>query len=73
MSILDQAATVTDFVRLQASDSPAIWFEGREVSYATLDRRSNQCAQALLAAGVAPGDRVAALTKNCDEIGRAHV
>lgn len=67
MSILDRAVTVTDFVRLHASDQPALWFEGREISYATLDARSNQCAQALLAAGVAPGDRVAALTKNCDE------
>ena len=69
MSILDRIATVTDFVRVHARERPeqaAIWFEERELSYAALHHRSSQCARALLAAGVAPGDRIAALTKNCD-------
>jgi acyl-CoA synthetase (AMP-forming)/AMP-acid ligase II len=69
MSFPDGIATVTDFARIQARarpDAAALWFEGRETSFASLDARSSQCAQALLAAGVAPGDRVAVLAKNVD-------
>jgi len=69
MSFPDGIATVTDFARVQARtrpDAAALWFEGRQTSFASLDERSSQCAQALLAAGVAPGDRVAVLAKNTD-------
>src|SRR5438046_2183624 len=38
--------------------APALAFEGRQTSYAELDRRSNQCANALIAAGIKPGERV---------------
>jgi len=47
-------------------DGTAIWFEGRETSYTELDRRTNQVANGLIAAGVKPGDRVAYLGKNLD-------
>ena len=65
MALPSDIATVTDFARRQARirpDAPAFWFEDRETSFATLDSRASQCAQALLAAGVEPGDRVAAPT-----------
>jgi acyl-CoA synthetase (AMP-forming)/AMP-acid ligase II len=69
MAMPQQAETATDFVRVQARvrpDAPALWFEGRETSFAALDARSSQCAQALLAAGVEPGERIAVLSKNTD-------
>ena len=69
MSFPDGISTVTDFVRFQARtrpDATALWFEGCETSFAALDTRSNRCAQALLTAGVQPGERIATLTKNLD-------
>ena len=48
-------------------DQTAIWFEGETISYHELDRRSNQVANGLIAAGVKPGDRVAYLGKNLGE------
>ena len=69
MSRADDVTAVTDFVRVQARERPdaaAFWFEGRETSFADLDARSSRCAQALLAAGVPPGGRVATLCKNTD-------
>src|SRR5262249_16573238 len=62
-------ACVADVVRRQARDRPdevALWFEGRETTYAELDRLSSQCAQALIAAGVEPGERVGVLAKGAD-------
>ncbi|HLY56585.1 MAG TPA: long-chain-fatty-acid--CoA ligase [Stellaceae bacterium] len=47
-------------------NAPAWWFEGRETSYGAFDEQANRCAQALLAAGVRPGERVALLSKNND-------
>ena len=47
-------------------DKAALIFEGGEISYGALDRRSNQVANGLIAAGVEPGDRVAILAKNID-------
>ena len=69
MSWADAVTTVTDFVRVQARERPdaaAFWFEGRETSFAELNSRSSQCAQALLAAGAQPSERVATLCKNTD-------
>lgn len=57
---------VADVARHHGRDRPdaqALWFEGEAISYAELDRLSSQCAQALLAAGVQPGDRVGTLAK----------
>jgi acyl-CoA synthetase (AMP-forming)/AMP-acid ligase II len=69
MSSTDDVTSVTDFVRVRARrhpDAPAFWFEGCETSFAELDARSSQCAQALIAAGIQPGGRVATLCKNTD-------
>jgi acyl-CoA synthetase (AMP-forming)/AMP-acid ligase II len=69
MSNTSGAAIVTDLLRKHASQRPeaaALWFEGRETSFAMLDRRSSQCARAMLAGGVRPGDRIATLTLNSD-------
>jgi long-chain acyl-CoA synthetase len=48
-------------------DAPALHFEGREWTYGRLDADSSRVAQALLAAGVTPGDRIAFLDKNVPE------
>ena len=44
----------------------AVKFGDRETTYFDLDAQSNRVARAMLAAGIAPGDRVSALTKNHD-------
>ena len=57
---------VADVVRLHRRERPnaqALWFEGVSTSYAELDARSSQCAQALIASGVQPGDRVGTIAK----------
>ncbi|WP_309644260.1 long-chain-fatty-acid--CoA ligase [Phenylobacterium sp.] len=57
---------VADVARRHAvirPDAQALWFEGEAISYAQFDALSSQCAQALLAAGVQPGDRVGTLSK----------
>ncbi len=62
--------SIADLVRVHGKerpDSPAITFEGRTVTFGELDARSNQVAQALLAEGVGPEDRVAILDKNSIE------
>jgi acyl-CoA synthetase (AMP-forming)/AMP-acid ligase II len=59
-----------DIARAHAAarpDAQALWFEGRSTSYAELDARSSQCAQALLAAGVAPGERIGTLSRGNDD------
>ena len=60
---------LADIPRHQATlygGATAMWFEGRETSFAELDQRTNQVANGLIAAGVKPGDRVAYLGKNMD-------
>jgi acyl-CoA synthetase (AMP-forming)/AMP-acid ligase II len=49
-------------------DRPAILFRDRAVTYAELERRSNQLAHALLALGLQRGDRVAVVSPNRPEI-----
>lgn len=48
-------------------DAPALTFDGETWTFAQLNARSSQTANALKAAGVGVGDRVALLTKNCAE------
>jgi len=43
---------------------PALIFNGESVTYGALNRTTNRVAQAMLAAGVQPGERVAILAKN---------
>ena len=60
-------ATVADVVRVhgrERPDAPALVSGGRSLTFAELDRRSSQVAQALRAAGVRAGDRVAFIDKN---------
>ena len=55
--------------RHQAAAQPAriaLTFEDRETNYAALDRRANQVANGLLAAGMRPATRIAVLDKNHD-------
>ena len=61
---------IADIPRVQAQLRPtetALWFEGRETSFAELDARSNQIANGLLRLGLQPGDRVGYLAKNTDQ------
>lgn len=69
MIVFDGVETVADITRVQARLRPegaALWFEGRGTSFAQVDARANQVANALIAANVEPGDRVAYLGKNMD-------
>ena len=59
-----------DIIRTHAAERPlaaALTFEDVTWSFAQLHERSSQSANALRSAGVAAGDRVALLTKNCAE------
>ncbi len=59
--------TFAQIIREHAANTPqapALTFEGVTWSFAQLDGFSSQSANALRAAGVGPGDRVALLTKN---------
>jgi long-chain acyl-CoA synthetase len=62
--------TIANLVRRGAAESAAhaaIRFEGQSCSYAELDDRSSRVAAGLLHEGMAAGDRVALLAKNCPE------
>ena len=60
---------LSDIPRAQArarGDSVALSYDGRDTSFAELDRDSNRFAQALIAAGAGVGERICVLAKNCD-------
>ncbi|MEX3941870.1 fatty acid--CoA ligase [Paraburkholderia sp. BR10937] len=66
---LDSMTTLAEIARLHAQHRPhdvALSFDVRETTYGQFDARTNQVANALIGAGVAPGQRVAYLGKNCD-------
>jgi len=70
MTDLSLIKSVADVSRVQARERPdaaAIFFQGRTTTFGELDAMSNACAQALLAQGLKPGDRVAVLSKNNDD------
>jgi len=48
-------------------DRPALLFKGHRVSYAELERQSDAFASALVAGGIAAGDRVALCLPNCPQ------
>jgi acyl-CoA synthetase (AMP-forming)/AMP-acid ligase II len=65
----DQMQTLGDVARYQARERPdqlALVFEGRETTYAEFNRHTNQVANALIAAGLTKGQRIAYLGKNSD-------
>lgn len=62
-----RSRNVADLVHLQAlknPNRPALIYKGHTDSYADLDRHIDQAANALIAAGVKPGERVAFLSHN---------
>jgi acyl-CoA synthetase (AMP-forming)/AMP-acid ligase II len=65
----EQMQTLGDVTRIHAAQRPdatAFEFEGRHTSFAALDAHTNQVANALAAAGVRQGDRIAYVGKNSD-------
>ncbi len=65
----DGFRSLVDAVREHARARPdklAFRFEGRGTTFAQFDRHTDQVANALIAAGVQPGDRVAHVGKNTD-------
>ncbi len=61
---------IADITRVQAQRRPtetAFWFEDTSVSFAEMDVRANQVANALLKLGLEPGDRVGYLAKNTSD------
>ena len=66
---LHEISSVAEITRYQArinGDRIAQFFEGRETTYLELDRRANQVANGLLAAGCSPGTRIGYIGKNSD-------
>ncbi len=66
---MEQFSTLGDVVRYFSCDrgaAVALSFEGRETTYAALDRQSNRAANALLMAGLTKDQRICYLGKNCD-------
>lgn len=62
-----QPSTIEEIVRVHSAsrpDAPITTFDGETTSYGEMHRRSNQIANALRAAGVGQGDRVALIAKN---------
>ena len=65
----DRMKTLGDVARYHAEARPeetAFSFEGRDTSFAAFDRHANQVANALIAAGLKTGDRIAYVGKNSD-------
>jgi acyl-CoA synthetase (AMP-forming)/AMP-acid ligase II len=60
-------ATIIRTHAAQRGDGPLLTYAGRTISYAEMDAASSRVAQALLADGVGPQDRVAFLDKNGPE------
>lgn len=69
MSVSQEPANLADMIRARAAsrgDATAFEFEGRRTSFAEFDRKTNRVANALIALGVKPGERIAYLGKNSD-------
>ena len=63
----DDLYSVSHAVRRQAiaqSDTAVFTFENKRTTFSELDKKSNQTARALIAAGIKKGDRVGVLSKN---------
>jgi fatty-acyl-CoA synthase len=69
MSATATARNLADVVRDRAKtrgEAVAYEFEGRQTSFAEFDIKTNPVANALIAMGVKPGERIAYLGKNSD-------
>jgi len=69
MSAPEKFENLADMVRARAKargDATAYEFEGRRTSFSEFDVLTNRVANALIALGVKPGDRIAYLGKNSD-------
>src|SRR6476619_1825423 len=69
MSTSQQPADLADMVRNRAKtrgSALAYEFEGRQTTFAEFDIKTNRVANALVALGVKPGERIAYLGKNSD-------
>ena len=64
--ILNTLGEIVEQQACRLSDKVVYRFEGRSTSYATFNRHAKQIANALTAAGVKHGDRIAHLGKNTD-------
>lgn len=65
----ERMRTLGDVARYHAEarpDAVAFSFEGRDTTFAAFDRHTNQVANALIAAGLSTGDRIAYVGKNSD-------
>ena len=65
----DQMPTLGDIARYHAKTRPgavALTFEGRVTTFADFDRATNRVANALIAGGLKPGQRIAYVGKNSD-------
>ena len=69
MSVSEEPANLADMVRARAiarGNAIAYEFEGRRTSFAEFDIKTNRVANALIALGVKPRERIAYLGKNSD-------
>ena len=69
MSTTQPLANLADMVRERATsrgNATAYEFEGRLTSFAGFDVKTNKVANALIATGLTPGQRIAYLGKNSD-------
>ena len=69
MSASQQPANLADMVRDRAKtlgNALAYEFEGRHTTFAEFDVNTNRVANALIALGLKPGERIAYLGKNSD-------
>ncbi len=61
-------ADMTRFHARERGDRIALEYEGRQTTFAELDKGASRVANALLADGVAPGTRCATVTKDSDDV-----
>ena len=69
MSASQQLTNLADMVRDRArtrGDAIAYEFEGRQTTFTAFDVKTNRVANALIALGLKPGERIAYLGKNSD-------
>ncbi len=68
-ALFEEVGLLHQFLEIHAERQPdklAMIYEDRQTTYAELEERANRQANAFLAAGIKPGDRVAILAKNID-------